>query len=760
LPAFSRFNLIYGWNGSGKTALSELFRHLETKQPIDPSDGVVEFTVGGMAVHGGDIASAVLPQVRVFNRDSVDRTIFEVPSRQLPPVYYLGEDSVEMQKRVVALKGNLTTELADVAKWDHGTSRARRDFEEFCTDQARRIKDLLLISGGGPYRNYQAPRFKGTAEALIQASEPVAPLSEDVRLRHLTTKDGTDKGRLEALAGEYPDIATLKRQAEALLERSVVSSTIADLVDDPAVGEWVGEGLALHTGAHATDKCHFCDQSLPTGRLARLEAHFSDQLRQFVAAIDDATKALEEAAREIASLSPCDARLLYPHLQNDYGRACKALTQQSRLDVKYLEALRSALLTKRGDPFAPREARLPLRRVDMPAEGAGPVDAGDQALLDGESANGPPDGATLSRVNELIEAHNKHTGEFEREADAARTALENDRVVRALPDYRAKKKAIADAEARCVAAKTAAGVIQSEIKQLELSIGQYHRPAEELNQEMAAYLGRNELRFDAKETGYTITRNGQPASNLSEGERSAIAFIYFLKSLQDMGFSANAGVIVIDDPVSSLDANSLYSAFGLMRDRTSEAHQLFVLTHNFTFFRQVKGWFLHLRGDKKGQAQFYMLEVQSRDGHRSSLIRPLDRLLRQYESEYHYLFKLVYEEAHRHLDTDTLAECYPAPNVARRLLEAFLAFRVPQIHGENMFSKRLAQMRFQDGAEKHRIERFLNLGSHFDRVGDPEHDMSVLSETSAVLSDLLECMKRTDPDHYAGMVTALGEEAS
>ncbi len=757
LLEFARFNLIYGWNGTGKTVLSELFRHLETKQPIELADGEVQFMVGGIAVSGGDIPNAAIPQVRVFNRDSVDRTIFEVPSQQLPAVYYLGEDSVEKQKQVVARKDELDRRLAQAVEWERARSRADTDFERFCTDQARQIKDLLLISGGGPYRNYQAPRFKAAAENLLQASQPLALLSEDVRRRHLATKEGSDKGRLEPLAVTYPDVATLTHEVEAMLKSSVISSSLPGLVADPAVGEWVGQGLALHTGEHATDDCRFCGQPMPAGRLERLEAHFSDRFRELVGAVDEMQEVLGDAASLVGSLSPHDARLLYPHLQDEYGQVCKELAQQSRLGVGFVGALRSALLAKRGDPFAPREFRPSLYGVGLPAEDAAALDGAHRAVLDGEAVSETLGEAALLRVNALIEAHNKYTDAFEREVGAARTALENDRVARALSDYRTKKKALDDAAAGSIAARSAADAIKSEITQLELSIGQHQKPAAELNREMAAYLGRDELRFEVQEAGYTITRNGQSAMNLSEGERTAIAFMYFLKSLQSMGFRADPGVIVIDDPVSSLDANSLYSAFGFMKNRTGTAHQLFVLTHNFTFFRQVRSWFRYLPKETKKDARFYMLECQTNDGQRESIIRQLDPLLHRYESEYHYLFKRVYDKATRSTDDDALAQFYEMPNIARRLLEAFLAFRAPELPSETALLNRLDHMTFTDPSDRFRIERFLHLGSHFDRVGDPEHDLSTLSETRAVLLNILACMEQTDPEHYKGMLTAIGD---
>ncbi|WP_419652950.1 AAA family ATPase, partial [Thiolapillus sp.] len=67
-----------------------------------------------------------------------------------------------------------------------------------------------------------------------------------------------------------------------------------------------------------------------------------------------------------------------------------------------------------------------------------------------------------------------------------------------------------------------------------------------------------------------------------------MAFLYFLKTLEDKDFDVSKGVVLIDDPVSSLDANALFSAFGYMKVHTKDCHQLFILTHNFSFFRQVK----------------------------------------------------------------------------------------------------------------------------------------------------------------------------
>ena len=147
-----------------------------------------------------------------------------------------------------------------------------------------------------------------------------------------------------------------------------------------------------------------------------------------------------------------------------------------------------------------------------------------------------------------------------------------------------------------------------------------------LNEDLHQYLGHDEVRLEVRDTGYVLTRRGEPAQSLSEGERTALALLYFLKSLRDRRFNMSQGVVVLDDPVSSLDSNSLYLAVGFIRERTQDAAQLFLLTHNFTFFREIRYWFKHTKGQNSGNverrpAKFYMLERIPGSNPRTTRIR-------------------------------------------------------------------------------------------------------------------------------------------
>ncbi len=92
LPTFAQFNVIYGWNGTGKTTLSSLFSHLQDGQKI--SQGEVEFELdNGNKISGAHISNITIPPVRVFNRDFVAKTIESIGESNVAPIYFLGKDN-------------------------------------------------------------------------------------------------------------------------------------------------------------------------------------------------------------------------------------------------------------------------------------------------------------------------------------------------------------------------------------------------------------------------------------------------------------------------------------------------------------------------------------------------------------------------------------------------------------------------------------------------------------------------------------------
>lgn len=138
---------------------------------------------------------------------------------------------------------------------------------------------------------------------------------------------------------------------------------------------------------------------------------------------------------------------------------------------------------------------------------------------------------------------------------------------------------------------------------------------------------------------------------------------------------------------------------------------------------------------------------ESKEQRRSSRIQRLDSLLKDYKSEYHYLFACIYRAAKGDKKTKKVLEHkYPLPNTARRLLEAFL--EIPQPGLANVWEK-LEKVNFDDKIKKDRILQFVNMHSHGPGFG--ESDGLLLNEVSEVLNNILELIEHEAPKHYEEM---------
>lgn len=740
LHGFGQFNLIYGWNGCGKTTLSSLFAHIEKGTNL--AEGEVEFEIdGGRKCAGTTIASTNLPPVRVFNRDFINATITAAGER-VEPIYYLGEDSIEKQAKADELKTKKEAALDELTKANATKEAVEGELDRFCIAQAKVIKEVLTGAQSPQYNNYDKRRFKQSMAAMqTQANAQAARLTDEAKEQLRKQKDAQPKGDLPAVACTPPDFEKFSNGAETLLERSVASETIDALAQDKRVARWVEEGLALHSGEQKTDTCQFCSQSLTAERRAALEGHFNDAFAAFQQEMVSEISSLDRALADLNGITFPDSARAYDHLQGELATATSEAQNAIDLATAWLTEIRTALDEKRAAPFAP--AQSGGWQSEIP-----PADA----LRD-----------AIAAVNAIQAKHNNITSDFRNEVNEACKKLEQHYVAEAWEEHARLAAALGTAEAAIKPLQSEVNRLQTEIADIERDIIEHRKPADELNNELRAYLGRDELRFEVKDTGYSLTRAGKPVSHLSEGERTAIAFLYFLKSLQDRAFDLANGVVLIDDPVSSLDANALFSAFGYMKERTKACGQLFVLTHNFGFFREVRNWFQFLPNQKKKPerrpARFFLLSANSdAAGERVARIGPLDPLLENYESEYHYLFRRVYDEAKRADGDSSLEHHYSMPNIARRLIESFLAFRYPDCPGS--LQKRLERVEFS-GGRKTRIQSFLNTYSHTAGIGVAEHDPSLLAETKAVLGELLEMIQSVDPTHYAGMEQLVnGKEAS
>jgi len=657
--------------------------------------------------------------VRVFNRDFVNENVF---GEQGPAgIVVLGAKSVEMQKELHTLNEEIRTKQRDLDSNTTLINQKVGDQVKYCSRSARDVKDVLTTAGPRDmYTNYESPDFIACADALAATAENGQTLGETEKDRLLAFVRAERRSPLQPLTFSFRPAEQLSHKAKELCQRSVVSTVLEDLRNRPDVNVWAGHGLTLHR-QYGTDKCLFCNQPLPKERLAALEAHFSQEYARLAEDLDMLIREIRAERQEAEGLQLRDEEALYPDMHEEYGRDRQALDNKRQEYTQALDALIEVLDKKKADPFR---------------------DFGD------EIAVAAFEDSVVGELNRIIAEHNKKVENHEDEVKRAKGQIEQSMVLQALPDYTRLDQELQQLGEQVRTLNEGIRKLEERRLTLEADLRDHLRPAAELNQDLTRYLGHHELQFDVLETGYRIVRNGSPAESLSEGEKTAIAFLYFLKSLEDKDFDIENGIVVIDDPVSSLDSNALYYAFGFMKSRVRDAGQLFILTHNFLFFRQVKNWFEHLPKKDGKQVCHYMLEVRGDEGVRCSSLVALDPLLKKFESEYHYLFSLVYSASQASGHERDLEQHYSLPNVARRLLEAFLQFKFP---GNDSFYASLEKANL-DSAKKTRIYRFCQTHSHNQMIDEPEHDPSILGEATPVAKDIMELIKEMDHVHFEHMI--------
>ena len=171
----------------------------------------------------------------------------------------------------------------------------------------------------------------------------------------------------------------------------------------------------------------------------------------------------------------------------------------------------------------------------------------------------------------------------------------------------------------------------------------------------------------ASEKGHykIIRENGEEAKDtLSEGEKTFITFLYFFQLLKGSNRKEDIEtekIVVIDDPISSLDSNVLFMVSSLVRQimfdmkkNKSEIKQLFVLTHNIYFHKEVS----FTKGKKSYGDSGYWI-VRKKDNISS---------ITQYKEN---PIKTSYELLWNELKTRNSLSLTSVQNIMRRILENY-----------------------------------------------------------------------------------------
>jgi hypothetical protein len=176
------------------------------------------------------------------------------------------------------------------------------------------------------------------------------------------------------------------------------------------------------------------------------------------------------------------------------------------------------------------------------------------------------------------------------------------------------------------------------------------------------------------------------------------------------------------------------------------------MTHNQHCMNEFKKAWRSLskaEDSKTPKAKLLFLDVKmlAATGSRTTTIVEMPAQLRGYDSEYHFLcHKMIQFEA---ADEGHSEYSFMMPNVIRRVLEIFLAFKVPGSHPISQkldtLTKKLPDF---DRARIIALERLTQVESHSDSLEDLiAHSSMTVEETGDANAAMLALMLAADDEH-------------
>lgn len=728
MPSFDRFNLIYGWNGSGKTTLSQFFSSLEKGELEEYPDIKYKIeTDEGEYIQG----LPYIKKIRVFNQHYINQNI-DIVSCKANPIFILGKDHIELAELIAKdeknLRGNpeLPNDLGKLKEREIKKKEREQKEGEKSDLFSSVAKNISTQISGVSARNYRKPE----AEKDFRSLNSKLLLGELQLEQCMLVLWQQEMPMLEKLSIKGIEVTAKKiiDEADRLLKQSVEVVVIARLQENPNISQWVEQGFDIHR-REKSKNCEFCGQELPEDRINYLAGYFNVADRKIKEDVDRLLTAIDQFQKSIENLVAIDKANFFNDLQNDYLLQVNELNKAKRIVLEEIFTFRREVDNKKLHTTESIELMGNIKVKSF-------INA-------------------IKTVNSYIIKHNKKSQNFSTEKEKVQKLLKNhylsgifDRVKSLELEIHNLDKEIAKLENGDPDDPEDIGINQllSRIEKNKNKISQSGLACTEINKQLETFLGRRELVFETTEDGYVLKRYGEIAKNLSEGEKTAVAFVYFTINLKDRDFDKSDGIVVIDDPISSLDSNSLFQAFSFLKNAVQDRAQVFIFTHNFDFLQLLITWLKHVPNNR---SKYYMIKNLLHGEKREAKLDVLDKLLRDYSSEYQYLFKTLYEFK----PDGTIDSVYHLPNIARKVLENFLMIMVPDNKSPY---KKLEQINF-DNNKKAAIYKFTNDQSHITGKG---FDPSLVSEAQNVVSYLLEMMKAVFPKHYEVLENSLSNQSN
>ncbi len=588
---FKRLNLIYGDNGRGKTTLTAVLRSLRdgNPNPIEERKRVDSTHEPHVVIETDDSSSHLVYQsgawsdtletLAVFDDEFVEQNVhsgLSVRSQQRQNLHdiVLGPEGVALSKQLdelVALIESHNQELR--AKLDAIPTWARGPYavDEFCA--------LTSVP------NIDNEIVKAELRLAAARDRDSIAITPALDLLDLPTVDVEQIEKILQM-----DLETL--QTDALEQLQFHFQRLGNGGE-----KWVSDGMQRIVQADNDSSsliCPFCAQPMETSSLIQhYQAYFSEVYGQFKRSISDTLTEINSAHNDNARIEFESRARVLDERQQFWIRFCQ-FDQISLETSELFKVWRNAW--NAIAELVTAKLSSPLEKIPVPSE--------TRWLL----AEYKGRVREIEKLNENLKNTNQLIAEVKEQSFQAS--------VQEISEELNQLKAIRDRHLPDVA--TACADYLQELDLKTKAEGERDRTRQELNshrqnsfpqyqEKVNAYLERFgagfslKLRHENIRSGSTSSYHAQIGDTLIEavranpgpgephfgsvfsaGDRATLALVFFLASLDQNPDLGNT-IVVIDDPVSSMDADRLLTTIQKIRELSSSAAQIILLSHNKPF---------------------------------------------------------------------------------------------------------------------------------------------------------------------------------
>ena len=743
-----RINIFYGRNYSGKSTYSKIFQSIELKQLPEKYENI-DFEVklaNHRIIKSNEIGSDLPIDCKVFNQQFIDDNIYLHNDNKLNSFQIsIGSDTNETLKKIEDIRLNelkprnekLSQVESDITKKQKKLKSSENVLNSKLRTTASKIKNLknpsVVVGNKYDIRDIKEEFKKYSAHfpilPLQDDEKAVAELEKNVEQAkiRILEKNINKPQKIDLVSFDKNFNFTLfLENTKKLLSKVVsVSNILDEYKDSPDKINWIKHGVDIH--GDNPEKCVFCGNGIDGELIKNLKLAFSDELSSLENELVLQNNRIKSEIQKLDAIPNINKEDYFKDSVSDIQNINKEIENNINNRKRVLEILESKISEKQRDIFSKIEIN-DLNWIDFSE-----IQVEINSLYDG----------TIKQIEQFEDRKTKSIDFLRRYyivkefpvSEFTKLSQEVDQLEEYINENSKEQKKLKEEKEK----------FEQDIIELEGSLKSESEAAKRINMILQNSLAHSEMSLksvdDEEGIYFEVSRNEERAYNLSEGEKSLIAFAYYITRLESLSTEEKSKTILfIDDPVSSLDENNILYIYNLIFCllEKKEFLQYFLSTHNLDFLKYTNRF-----SNKK---DYYLIEKikEAENIPSKSYIKKLPTHLSNKVTEFVFLFEQIYRVATEDEHENNFSVFYNFPNNGRKFIETLLYFKYPDYKTKND-DKIINYFGDENAPFMQRINNEYSHGEdRFDRTRNPINTCEFKHDARIILGAL----HRNDPEQF------------